>query len=431
MGKKAKTGDGMRLWGWGFLLTLVAPVLSVAALFVGVGKADITPPIGSPSAGYSARKGAGMTGIHDRLMAIALVIDNGQKRVAFCSVDHLGFTNEMVQQIVRKVQSEPTLETCEIFIGSSHTHSGGGGFVDLPILGKMLAGAYNKRLFQMYVDKTAQAIIDAGKNLGEGKLGVGYGHAEDLSRFCSEWPDQVSPLSDVCVIKVTKDDGSPLAVLFNYPMHPTVLNQDNREFSADFVGCAREELKTLLGKEIYPLFFNGAQGEIHPSIEDESDRFGTCASLGKSLAKTVSAIWNETEVKDEAEIATEKTSYAFKPQTKVLGFPLPFLSKYSTEINVLVLNKTEAFVTIPGELSCMYDAHLKEKGLELGYAHVSILGLVNDAHGYIIPPQAWDYKTRHTKLSFGGKKYGDLVISKAESLLEATKPAAQEGSGSN
>jgi len=47
------------------LLIVVFPTLSQASIKVGTGKADITPPIGTPSAGYTDRKGEGMEGIHD------------------------------------------------------------------------------------------------------------------------------------------------------------------------------------------------------------------------------------------------------------------------------------------------------------------------------------------------------------------------------
>jgi hypothetical protein len=61
---------------------------------------------------------------------------------------------------------------------------------------------------------------------------------------------EVEPLSDVTVIKVTKVDDTPLAVLFNYPVHPTILTPHNLLFSADFVGYARNAMQALLGSNI-------------------------------------------------------------------------------------------------------------------------------------------------------------------------------------
>lgn len=105
------------------MFVLFLPSLA-SSLSVGIGKADITPPIGTPSAGYQSRKGEGMIGIHDPLLAISLFIDNGTQKIVLCSVDHLGFTYEMVQEIVYKIGQNESLQDCEVFLGSSHTHSG-------------------------------------------------------------------------------------------------------------------------------------------------------------------------------------------------------------------------------------------------------------------------------------------------------------------
>jgi hypothetical protein len=86
------------------------------------------------------------------------------------------------------------------------------------------------------------------------------------------------------------------------------------------------------------------------------------------------------------------------------------------------LNKRHAFITMPGELSCIYDRRLKEVGNSLGYEHVSILGLTNDAHGYIISPESWRHKTAESGLSFGGKDYGEWMNQRAEALLKSNAP---------
>jgi len=242
-----------------FSLSLSIPVF-VSALTVGVGKTEITPPLGTPSAGYQERKGAAMEGYHDPLLATALFIDNGEQKIVFCNVDHLGFMTDMFEQVKQKVQQEPGLENCQLFLGSSHTHSGGGAFINVPIIGPALAGRYDAAITAFYVERTAQAILQAARNTIEGKIGIGYGHAENLSRFRSTWPENISPLSDVAVIKVTRQDGTPFAVLFNYAMHPTVMRSANRLFSVDFVGPARDHLQLLLGKDVQPIYFNGAQG---------------------------------------------------------------------------------------------------------------------------------------------------------------------------
>ncbi len=399
------------------LFVFVIPAFVSAALHVGVGKKDLTPLLGTPSAWYSERKGEGMEGVHDPLLALTLFIDNEEKKLALCSVDHLGFTYEMVQEIIERVHKEPGLEECEVYIASSHTHSGGGAYLNIPVLGPILAGPYNAETTQFYVKQTADAIIEASRHVVPGKIGIGYGKAEDLSKYRGLWPRDVLPLSDVAVIKVITLDDAPLAALFNYAVHPTVLNAQNREFSADFVGYARDHLQTLLGSSMQPIYFNGAQGDIIPKIFNEEDRFESCEHLGQSLAETVEQIWNEIEVNDCLTISTQKESYAFKPEATPFGLTFP-IESYKTEMNIIVLNGVHAFITVPGELSTLYDKHLKETGREMGYKAVSIFGLTNDAHGYIILPESWKHKTFESGLSFGGENYGDVTKNRAEALLK-------------
>lgn len=396
---------------------LVFPFWGDAELLVGIGTTSIAPPVGSPSAGYAERK-QGMEGVNDPLLAQALFIDNGSKKIVLCSVDHLGFTSEMVQSIIHKVKHHPQFFDCEIYIASSHTHSGGGGYLDIPVIGEWLAGQYDANLRNFYEDKTAEAIILASQNLESVLMGIGYGHARSkLSFYRGKWPLDVEPLSDVAVFKFTKIDGTPYALLFNFPMHPTVLNSENKLFSADFVGYARKAIQNDLGSSIPVLYFNGAQGDVLPCIYKEDNRFQSCHMLGILLGRTVKNIWDKTETDNMINIEYQKESYQFIPQATPQGLKLP-LEKYDSELNVLILNQKYAFVTIPGEMSCLYDKRLKEFGQKLGFEQLSIFGLVNDAHGYIILPESWRHKTMESSLSFGGEEYGDLIEEKVKKLLQ-------------
>ena len=392
------------------LIACIIPSLVFPTLFIGTWTEEITPPIGTPSAGYTDRKGAGMKGVLDPLLATALFIDNETKQVIFCSVDHLGFTYEMVQKITKIVHEKPSLAYADIFIGSSHTHSGGGSYLNIPFLGEALAGPYNPQIEQFYIEKTAEAILKASAKPVQAKIGIGYGVAEKISHYRGLWPVDITPLPDITVLKIVAMDDTPLAVFFNYPLHPTILNSDNRFFSADFVGEAREELKSLLGKSIAPLFFNGAQAEILPALN-------SCKETGLCLAKSIQAIWDQIEVTDSLELLSLKTTYSFKPEKTPFGLYLP-LQNYNSEINLLVIDKRHAFITIPGELSCLYDQSLKETASSLGFTHLSILGLTNDAHGYIILPEAWRHKTYESRLSFGGELYGEFVEKTVTDLLK-------------
>ncbi|PWU14641.1 MAG: hypothetical protein C5B45_04110 [Chlamydiae bacterium] len=92
---------------------LMMPIWAIASLMVGISKEEITPPIDSPSAGYA--RNTNMIEVHDPLWAMALFIDNEEKQIVLCSVDHLGFTYEMAQKVIEEVHLEEGLSNCEIY----------------------------------------------------------------------------------------------------------------------------------------------------------------------------------------------------------------------------------------------------------------------------------------------------------------------------
>src|SRR6476646_3837494 len=76
------------LGGVAFFFTLLACLARVDArplgalnratpLRAGVGRAEISPPVGTPLGGYGERHGKPSTGLHDPLFAKALALDDG------------------------------------------------------------------------------------------------------------------------------------------------------------------------------------------------------------------------------------------------------------------------------------------------------------------------------------------------------------------
>ncbi len=156
------------------ILCLTVAANAQGSVMAGVGKADITPPIGTPLAGYGGRLGGPSTGVRDPCEARALVLDNGSQKVAFVSVDHLGYDHSMSMR-VRTLAAEATGIPIEnIFVMSSHTHAGGGSFLEaFPVL----AGKYDPKIRDHYIDRAAQAIIAASKSHAARECGLRIGRS--------------------------------------------------------------------------------------------------------------------------------------------------------------------------------------------------------------------------------------------------------------
>ncbi|MCC6697180.1 MAG: neutral/alkaline non-lysosomal ceramidase N-terminal domain-containing protein [Candidatus Hydrogenedentes bacterium] len=389
------------------LLLLAAPFVAQGELRAGAAQVDITPPPGTPSAGYSERMGQGMEGVHDPLLATALVLDTGEKMIVFVGVDHLGFNEEMVRAVKRIIHANAITRRCEVYLGSSHTHSGGGAHIKLPdILAQFISGPYDRGIYESYIDGAAQSVLEAAENLAPARVGVGYGHAPNLNAYRGDWPPDVETRDDVAVIKVTASDSTPVAVLFNFAAHGTVLGASNLLFSADYVGAARDHAAALIGGGVQPVFFNGAEGDVSPRPPSAEDSFERVDLMGAALAEEVWDIWNATETSDVLKIETRRQPYSLT----------------SKPLNVIVLNDRDGFVTIPGEMSCNYDTDIKRIGGELGFNQVSILGLTNGMGGYIVTPESWRHRTYESTISFHGPFYGERMKDAVCAMLHALKP---------
>ena len=171
-----------------FLIVLTGSLLAFQTpasgeVRAGAAQIDITPPAGTPSAGYGDRMGQGMEGVHDPLLATALVLDNGEKMIAFVSIQpHLGFGEAMVGAVQQGVHANPATAACEVYLGSSHTHSGGGAYLQRPGLGARLAGEFDSANILWY-HRRGRAL----RGRGSGKTGTGTGGRRLWPRARSEF----------------------------------------------------------------------------------------------------------------------------------------------------------------------------------------------------------------------------------------------------
>jgi len=411
------------------VICLVVTASAQSKLTAGVAKSDITPPLGTPLAGYGARRAQPSTGVHDPTEARALIIDNGSEKIAFVSVDHLGFDHGMVERI-RGIASEATqIRPDHIFVMSSHTHSGGGSFMEmLPLLANALAGKFDPKTRAFYEQRTAEAIIAANKTLKPARIAIGAGEARGISRFRSSWPPEGPVDPEVGLIRVDSvATGKPMAVLMNFAAHPTVLGADNMTFSADFVGFARNALERMIGGDVMAIFANGAQGTIAPRALQGDDPWQRAENVGTILAAEAFKISLMIKAQDSVELKLVRTPLTLKiVPTSVFAAGMTYPPSYESEIGALSFDNRIAFVAIPGELGSILNFQVKERGKLLGFEKTFLLGLTNDALGYIITEDEYRHKTYESTISLFGSAFGSLIANESFQLLEKLRPVEKK-----
>ncbi len=228
---------------------------------------DITPEGLLPLEGYGARGGPA-TGTLDSLEAGALVLDDGQLRAALLCADLCGLEAPSVARVRRAVEEAGLLPADHLLVTYSHTH---GAPAVTPFAGAPVDGTYLTWL----EGRLALAVAEATRALRPVTVGVGEGSARlnvnRRKRTAEGMVMRANPqglvdrrvrvlrLDPLPAAGAQPDPGTlgghvlpqtnPLALLFSYPCHPTVLGASNRRYSADYPGAARRFVEQAYGAE--------------------------------------------------------------------------------------------------------------------------------------------------------------------------------------
>ena len=89
----------------------------------GRSRVEITPPEDTPMMGYLART-KGAEGIHDPLLARALVLDDGDQRVALVGADLCAFDVATARGLPHRIADATSIPAGHIMLALTHTHAG-------------------------------------------------------------------------------------------------------------------------------------------------------------------------------------------------------------------------------------------------------------------------------------------------------------------
>jgi hypothetical protein len=350
-----------------------------------------------------------------QLTVRALVLENEGTRVAICSTDFLGFPGVLCNKVRSRV---PGIGPENILIGATHTHSApdcygfpdrtGKTGADLAYLDDVcakLADAINEAVGRL---QPAQVKIATGK--AQGKIAYNY-YAERL----------YDPRCHV--IQILNAAGEPTATLVNYACHPEVIGPDQGILCPDFVGPLYDRLKERgAGTGV---FMNSAQGGMvtadcrGPDGKDVQT-WDECIRIGRLLADEALRIVATAPVQENPALFCGSTTVEFPVENEMLravvklsplGFQMTPGGGVATQVNVVNLGNAQ-MLTIPGEALPNIGYYLKRK---MHGEHNLLLGLTNDAFGYILARVDWrsferyDYITR-TCL---GEMTGEIFMDKA------------------
>jgi neutral/alkaline ceramidase-like enzyme len=268
----------------------------------GIAVRDVTGHAGMYMRWWGAANHDVADGVHRPSTATAAIIaplDGDGPELALVALDYCSFMGPDDERVLRQTVRERTGIAEEAFIlNCAHQHStvnAGSQIADKP--GGEFGAAYRARLADAITDAVREAReqrASAWITYGQGRCNLAVNRDfwdAEVSRWaCGYNPD--APADDtVLVARVTGDDGTVRAILFNYACHPTTLAWDNHLLSPDYVGAAREVLERAFGAPA--LFMQGASGDLAPRVgyvgdTAIADRNGR--QLGYAAASAIEAI---------------------------------------------------------------------------------------------------------------------------------------------
>ncbi|MBR2616060.1 MAG: hypothetical protein IKC69_05225 [Clostridia bacterium] len=292
-------------------------------LKVGFSRVDITPPLGSPMAGYFQYREA--EGILDPIQLNAVCITDGETTCFVVTADIL-MTNEVFSTDVRARISERVGVPAEnVFLQGLHQHTSVYLGATKKVKGQnnsFYDATYQDVLCRKYEDVCVMALSDAAPC---SRVSIASAQTAEPISFIRRYrmkdgtiktnpgclnPDVVAPVGEadntVRLVKFERE-GAKTVALVNFSTHPDVIG--GKKFSADWPGWVRRLTEEDL-ENVHCILVNGAQGDTnHINVNREpiakkgdpdaaEKRYAYSRFMGRTITDTVLKIWDQTETVD-------------------------------------------------------------------------------------------------------------------------------------
>jgi hypothetical protein len=357
--------------------------------------------------------------VHDNLYVKAVVLSNSNNNLTILTFDCIGLLYPQLQEIRAKIKVElPSINAEHIVMSSTHTHAGPDV---VGIWGKDLAhSGVNDKHMQLIVNRAVEAVKEATEVRKPVSISYGTGS------FGEDWVKNISEPSEldrsVSIIKFSDSKGKNIAMLTNFACHPTIMDDASTAASSDYVWGYYKYLDSAQGG--VNMFLQGAIGgwiqpEGVPHTYDYANYYGS--SLGKyayELTKNKSTSKNIFFT--SAKVNFPLANPSFQMLSKAGIIKRDFGKTVSSEIAYFTIGDA-CFATHPGETSPALS--LATKSLMDNKGPKFILGLSQDALGYIVKPSFFDMSNKipHseylTGMSIGPATMG-IIFSTLQMLIK-------------
>jgi hypothetical protein len=410
------------------VIVLVTGLVSAQTFRAGTAVRNITPDPLLPVSGGIGTPKKTLEKKGD-LFIRAFVLEKGTTRVAFVSVDNLGWPSvlgDKSRALIQGVKPE------NVLISATHTHSAPDAYGFPNEKGESFADmAYLDRCVRLM----AEAVNEAVQKLQPATLKVAVGEAKGKIAYNYYAPQLYDPRCGVIQAVATSgsSQGKPIATLVNYAVHPEVLGSDRGILSPDLCGPLYDRIEAQTGG--MAMFINGAQGgmvtaDVRRENGKEANTWEECIRIGELLADEALRIVSAAPALENPDVYVASRRLEFPIESDILkyiiaksplGYKLPKPNVVDTQLNLINLGPAQ-ILTIPGEALPNIGYYLKRK---MPTDHAFLFGLTNDAFGYILTKVDFNSFKRYDYVSQTslGEMTGEIYIDKALQLVsDSPKP---------
>ena len=395
---------------------------------------SITPPTGTPLAGFGARKGKPSTGVHDKLFVKALAVSDGTDKAVIVGSDMLIVPENVADMVRIRVSVLTTLKANDILFNASHTHSGPGAFAP-GLASKLFAGSYDPNIPGFLAGAFTEAIVEAFRSLEPAKLAYGNVDAPEYIRNRTRKAGKVD--SELSYMLIEQQDGDR-CFLVSYSAHPTVLGADNMRLTGEYPGFLMRRITEQTDAEA--IYLGGAVGSMSPQPPEANEPFNRCRAMGIALAdKVLGAVANTTQFKDKADVASIGIPIRLPPfqlrlneNWRVSKFLLPILGVDADGWIHAVRIGDIALVGTPTDFCGEISVDLKSR-MQNRIGSLWVLSFCGDYAGYISPDRYYydkdeqgGYGYERGAMSWIGPDQEAFTTSLITHMIDALFPESHE-----
>ena len=435
-----------------------------APLLAGLAELEITPPLGYRMDGYFSERLS--TGTKDPLKARALVLHQGDTKIALVVADVIGMPQPLSSEVRALAATRTGIPAANIAITATHTHTG-------PLFSGPRARVFSEQAAvkfgtdplaavkypEMLRDRLVEVIVAAHTSLSSAALEF-VPATEDRVSFNRRFhmkdgtvrfnpgplnPDIVrvaGPIDPALPFVLITKDRKPVGSLTVFALHLDTVG-GGTEYSADYPGHLEHELRREFGQHFISVFGLGTCGDIN-HLDVSGRRRYQARLIGQqlavsvlsshprqplatpSLAATSTSLSLPLRKVSEAQVASARANVS-----KVGSSELPFLEQVDSlstldlssrgpaldaEVQAFRLHPDLAVVLLPGEVFVDLGLAIKK---ESPFKHTLVIELSNDNPAYIPTERAFregSYETVNSRIAPGG---GERLVAEAVRLLKS------------